>query len=233
MSRPSAHDDLIAFKTEDEFSKGWVSAPMDYESLPKESLVNKRFVIIQHGKPRVIDDCSASSLNSSVQKTESPKPQSTDMVTSLALSLLQRLHRCEVGVQAGACFRGWQYSYIAYHCPMSKSACVRQMYALPFGASRAVYGYLLIAHSLWFLLVKALSILTTYFFDDFVSLVESSEAALVDKSIHGFFSLLGWRVSTDKDTPFSEAFSALGTSVDFSRFSRGEVAAWKRFLSTL
>ena len=172
-------------------------------------------------------DCSASSLNSFVQKTESPKPQSTDMLSSLALPLLQKLPS---GQWVGKCtdlksaYRqvpvsdaGLQYSYIAYHCPKSRSACVRQMYALPFGASRAVYGYLRIAHSLWFLL------LTTYCFDDFISLAESSEAALVDKAIHGFFLFLGWKVSADKDAPLSEAFSALGISVSFNRFLQGDV----------
>ena len=80
---------------------------------PKECLVNNRFVIIYHGKPRVIEDCSASSLNSSVQKTESPKPQSTDILAA----------SCKGGV--------------AYHCPKSKLACVRQMYVYGTSASPA------------------------------------------------------------------------------------------------
>ena len=43
--------------------ESWVSAPVDRYSLPSDFLVNKRFV----SKPRVVDDCSASSVNSSVK----------------------------------------------------------------------------------------------------------------------------------------------------------------------
>ena len=97
------------------------------------------------------------------------------------------------------------------------------MYALPFGASCAVYGYLRIAHSLWFLLVKALSVMVTHFFDDFITVGRAKEAALLEKVVLGFFDLLGWQVSTDKELPFSESFSALGIRVSFTRFLYGEV----------
>ena len=59
-------------------------------SLQDDALINRRFAIIQKGKPRVIDDCSTSSLNASVQKIESPKPQSTDLLGSLCLAMLDK-----------------------------------------------------------------------------------------------------------------------------------------------
>ena len=71
-----------------EVAEGWVSEPIDPVDLPWDAIVNKRFAIMQGERPRVIDDCSASLLNDSVQKTESPKPQSTDLVSSLCLYML-------------------------------------------------------------------------------------------------------------------------------------------------
>ena len=222
VSTPSEHDDLIAEKTELEFSKGWVSAALEPSALPQQSIVNKRFAIIQNGKPRVIDDCTASSLNCSVQKTESPKPQSTDMLASLCLSVLQAMPGTKLKgkcVDLKAAYRqvpvsekSLDFSYVAFHNRKQARPEVRQMFALPFGASRAVCSYLRIAYSLWFLLVSALSVMVTHFFDDFVSLSREGEEDMMDKVVLGFFGLLGWTVSVDKDAPFSESF--------------GEVSSW-------
>ena len=82
-SKPSPHNAIIVEKTHKEAFKGWASEPLDPASLEPDSLINGRFAVIQKSKPRVIDDCSASGLNASVQKTESPKPQSTDLLGSL------------------------------------------------------------------------------------------------------------------------------------------------------
>ena len=46
-SRPSVHDSIIAEKTLDEARKGWVSEPLDPESLEPSSLINRRFAILQ------------------------------------------------------------------------------------------------------------------------------------------------------------------------------------------
>eukprot|EP00439_Symbiodinium_sp_Y106_P026886 s3612_g3.t1 len=87
-SIPSELVHVIAEKTEAEVVEGWVSEPIDPLDLPWNTIVNKRFAIVQGDRPRVIDDCSASLLNDSVQKTESPKPQSTDLISSLCLYML-------------------------------------------------------------------------------------------------------------------------------------------------
>ena len=92
-SKPSPHDAIIVEKTHEEAIKGWVPEPLDPASLEPDSMINGRFAVIQKSKPRVIDDCSASGLNASVQKTESPKPQSTDLLGSLCLALLEKFRR--------------------------------------------------------------------------------------------------------------------------------------------
>ena len=78
----------------------------------------------------MIDNCSASLLNETVQKTESS---------------------------------GLMFAFLAFFCPAEAKCVVRQMYALPFGASRAVYGYLRRAYSLWWLAVKNLKLMMTHF----------------------------------------------------------------------
>ena len=89
VSKPSSLDDVILEKTEAEAAKGWVSSELDWRDLPPGSIINKRFAILQHDRPRVIDGCSGSLLNAAVHKTESPKPQSTDLFASLCLALLK------------------------------------------------------------------------------------------------------------------------------------------------
>ena len=233
VSKPSSLDDVILEKTEIEAEKGWVSGELKLGDLQPGAIINKRFAIMQHDRPSVIDDCSGSMLNVAVQKTESPKPQSTDLFASLCLALLRRLPGSQVEgkcVDLKAAYRqvpiaddSLHLAHIAFYSKSRKGPSIRQMYALPFGASCAVYGYLRIAHSLWFLLVRALSVMVTHFFDDFISVGRSREATILEKVVLTFFNLLGWQVSVDKELPFAETFSALGIRIAFSRFLHGEV----------
>ena len=232
-SKPSEHDAVICQKTAEEYEKGWVSGPLDPSSLPSDAVINRRFAILQKDRPRVIDDCSASLLNDTVQKTESPQPQSVDLIAAMVLAALQRLPgKAMVGkcLDLKAAYRqvpvsaaGLMFAFVAYFCPAEAKCVVRQMYALPFGASRAVYGYLRIAYSLWWLAVKNLKLMMTHFFDDFVNICRSEEQVHVERVLHGFFALLGWKVSEDKDHGFQEEFTALGIWVSFSRFLHSEV----------
>ena len=45
----------------------------------------------------------------------------------------------------------------------------------------------------------------------------------MERVLRGFFALLGWRISEDKDHGFQEEFAALGIWVSFSRFLHSEV----------
>ena len=63
------------------------------------------------------------------------------------------------------------------------------MKALPFGASRSVYSFLRVAHSLWWLGSVALHFIWSSFFDDFVTLARKSESQAVDIAVsHRSFS---------------------------------------------
>ena len=55
-SKPLPHNVIIVEKTQKEALKGWVSEPLFPASLEEDAPINRRFAIIQKGKPRVIDD---------------------------------------------------------------------------------------------------------------------------------------------------------------------------------
>lgn len=99
------------------------------------------------------------------------------------------------------------------------------MLALPFGTVRSVHAFLRVSASLWFLLVKDFLVLTTDYFDDFVTLAESVEAPSVTACVHMFFKLVGWAFAAEgpKAPEFSELFNALGVTINVSRLHEGLV----------
>ena len=92
-------------------------------------------------------------------------------------------------------------SYIAVFDPGSRTAKIYSMRALPFGASRSVYGFLRVAHSLWWLGCRMLKLAWSNFFDDFVTRARAGESESVAIVVDQFFKLLGWMVSSG-EPPF-------------------------------
>ena len=63
MTRSSGSDDLdqkLWEKTQLEVSKGWLAGPIDWDSLPEDATVSRRFPLDQSGKVRPIDDLTKS-----------------------------------------------------------------------------------------------------------------------------------------------------------------------------
>jgi hypothetical protein len=115
-------------------------------------------------------------------------------------------------------------SYIAVYDPSSKTPKIFSMRALPFGASRSVYSFLRVAHSLWWLGCVALKFPWSSFFDDFITLCRRGEVSTMEIATEQFFRLLGWLVSEgDKNLPFASSFKALGVEIDCSRWQSGLV----------
>ena len=232
--RSQGHLDVpLEQKVDEEVELGWLSKAVDPKDVPTDATISRRFAIEQGGKIRLIDDLSDSGVNGSVQTTESPKPQSLDVVAAMVLACLRNLKgKSLVGktFDLKSAYRQMFISpdslneaYIAYFSARERKVIVRQMLALPFGATRAVFSYLRVAHSMWYIGCWALKVIWTRFFDDFVSLASSIEAKAVDLAISTLFRLLGWKVSDSKDKPFAEGFSALGVWISFERFLKGEV----------
>ena len=232
-------DHEVYSKTLDELGCGWLEGPIEPGSLPSLAIVSRRFGIKQTSgettKIRLIDDFSASGVNSTVQVENAPKLHTLDVVAALCMELLRAgpgeqlvgktvdlssAYR-QLGISPGS---KW-VSYIAVYDPNSKSPKIFSMKALPFGASRSVYSFLRVAHSLWWLGATALHFIWSSFFDDFVTLARRSESQAVDIAVSQFFKLLGWATSSgDKDLPFDVRFKALGVEVDLSEWQSGKAA---------
>ena len=226
-------DKPLEEKVDEEVGLGWLSEPVDPADVPCNASISRRFAIEQGDKIRLIDDLSDSGVNGSVQTTESPKPQSLDIVAAMVLECLRKLNKSQVigkTYDLKSAYRQMFISpssldkaYIAYFSEREGRVVIRKMLALPFGATRAVFSYLRVAHSIWYIGCKALKLIWSHFFDDFICLSAEQESKSVDLAVMTLFRLLGWKVSESKDKPFSTEFGALGVLINFERFLEGEV----------
>ena len=82
-------DATVLEKTHKEKEKGWLIGPLPLSSIPTGCLISRRFGIQPGSKVRLIDDFSQSGVNHAVQSYEAPQPQRTDVIASIAHSLLQ------------------------------------------------------------------------------------------------------------------------------------------------
>ena len=227
-------DKVVYEKTIEEVNSGWLRGPFEISSLPSDAIINRRFGLKQPNKVRLIDDFSGSLVNSTVQSFESPKPHSTDVIASVVLSLLSCRDKNFVGRaydlksayrQLGVRQDSLWASFIVVFNPMKKVPEVYQMLAVPFGASRAVYSFLRVSHSIWWLGCMALGLVWSNFYDDFITFSTDELTSNTDQTVDLFFKSLGWKYATDgdKSSEFSTKFSALGIEVDLTNFSQGFV----------
>ena len=119
-------------------------------------------------------------------------------------------------------------AWASYICFLHPDACERvyfRMRAMPFGSSMAVYSFLRISHSLWYIGTKALLLPWSSFFDDYITFATAGQAKSAEHSVTAMLRLLGWAFaeSGDKSHEFSQCFQALGIVVDLSSVLRGTV----------
>lgn len=102
---------------------------------------------------------------------------------------------------------------------------VFQLHAVPFGATRSVFAFLRIAHSIWWLGCSQLKLIWSNFYDDYITFATSENSGNTDKTVCLFFDLLGWKfaVDGDKASEFSSQFSALGIVINLESFTDGFV----------
>ena len=99
--------------------------------------------------------------------------------------------------------------------PGTKETAAFRMKALPFGSVPSVHSFLRFAFSIWYLLVKEFMVLTTNYFDGFVTLATSQESASVTSCEHMLLRLLGWAFAEGgpKAPDFHTLFQAWGFNV--------------------
>eukprot|EP00435_Cladocopium_sp_Y103_P050486 s403_g15.t1 len=225
-------------KTMAELDCGWLEGPFEPHDLPDGAVVSRRFGIQQSSgestKVRLTDDFTASGVNATVQVDSSSKLHTLDVVAAISMELLRSspdkdwvgktVDLSSAYRQLGVSPNSKWVSYIAVYDPSTRTPKVFSMKALPFGASRSVYGFLRVAHSLWWLGCVALKLLWSNFFDDFVTLCRSKEADTMSIVTSQFFKLLGWEISSgEKDLPFAASFKALGVEVNLSNWAEGSI----------
>ncbi|CAE7203434.1 unnamed protein product [Symbiodinium sp. CCMP2592] len=220
-SQGSEIDAIVKQKTAEEVQKGWLVGPFEIEDLPEHAIISKRFGLPQaSGKTRLIDDFSISHVNESVGAGESPKPHTADVLCAMTLQAMRAFPgRKFVGraYDLQAAYRqvpvhpssSWA-SYVAYYDCDEKRPRIYRCRALPFGATKSVYGFLRISHALWWLGVVALKLAWSLYYDDFVVLSESCLASNTNSSIQIFFTLLGWAFAREGSK--AEPFNSIGRS---------------------
>ena len=213
--------DQVWKKTFEEVETGALVGPIPLDQVPPDYPLSRRFGIRQGAKVRCIDDFSRSSVNSSVQSCESPKPHTLDVFAAMCVRLMSELEggeqwygrrayrQCAVKPSSAA------FSYIMVQHPQSHELAAFRMRALPFGSICSVHSFLRISHSLWYVLVKEFKLLMTNYFDDFVSLSMESERTAVTSCVHMYFKLLGWVFAEtgEKAPEFNQLFQALGVNI--------------------
>eukprot|EP00435_Cladocopium_sp_Y103_P036553 s4088_g9.t1 len=232
-------DQEVLRKTLDELDSNWLRGPVDPGNPPDGAIVSRRFGILQSSgsqmKVRLIDDLSQSPINSTVQVECVPTLHTVDAVAALLLELNKR---CPSQKWVGKTFdlsaayrqlalasESLEHAYISVFDPNCRKPVIYHMLALPFGASKSVYSFLRVIHSVWWLGANCLHLCWTNFFDDFVTLARSSEAEVVNGCVKTFLWLLGWSLSGgEKDLEFSEVFRALGIEFSLSSWSSRKFA---------
>ena len=151
-------DKVVLEKTLEVRDAGWLRGPLELSELPPGAVLSRRFGLKQPNKVRLIDDLSGSLINITVQCNETPRPHTTDVIASVALSLLERSGENILGKtfglksayrQLGIRESSLLYCYIACFDPVLRRPVLFWMLAVPFGATRAVYSSLRIACCLW------------------------------------------------------------------------------------
>ena len=228
-------DEVVHTKTLDERKKGWARGPIRMEDLPADALVSRRFGLQQGPKTRLIDDLTMGGVNELVNVHESPKPHGPDIVAGMLLAFM----RAVPGIllqgraydlrsayrQLPVSLRSLRHSFVAHWNSHSGKAEIDQLLALPFGASRSVYGFLRVVTSVWWIGCKALSLVWSVFFDDFVTASRQVDVRHTEAAATARFKLLGWEYDEcdEKATEFSDVFKALGVSFNLTSTEHGQV----------
>ena len=90
---------------------------------------------------------------------------------------------------------------------------------MPIGATHSVYSFLRLAKLLHAIACRALFLLCTNFYDDFILASKASLCDSASNSLELVFELTGWSYDKDgkKSTDFGKYCKALGVEFDFSR----------------
>jgi len=117
------------------------------------------------------------------------------------------------------------FAFVAVYNPKKAKAEVFQLLAAPFGATRSVYSFLRLSNAIWYIGVKALNLIWSCFFDDYVVFARDEHVNNTNQAVSLLFKLLGWRFAEEgeKAESFAREFGALGIRIILDECPQGLV----------
>ena len=112
-------------------------------------------------------------------------------------------------------------SWICVLNPETKQPEAFRSRVLPFGSRPSVVGFCRTSHCLWFLGVHLFRLHWTCYFDDYVLVACEQELEHLNLIQSGFFSMMGWNISAEKEGGFQAIARALGVEINLSDFAAG------------
>ena len=170
-----------------------------------------------------------------MQAEETPTPHTVDVAAGMIASTMRHLPGKQHKGRAYDLVSPYRQlavsddsrwaSYVALWNHQTCDVSVFALHALPFGASRSVFSFLRVIHSVWHLGAFFLWLIWSCYYDDLISLSDAEHTDFTHRTIDAFFTLLGWVYAKDgsKSQAYSEAFSALGVCFVLSDMHLGRV----------
>ena len=225
-------DVKILEETKEELIKGWIEGPFDVDALEPHACISRRFGLVQGSKTRMIDDFSISGINDTCvihNKID------LHMIDTFA-GAIRMYFQTRSSYNLDTCLEAKTYDlkaayrqvpikeehlkfayFSVYNCELRRVEVYR-LKTLPFGATHSVYNFLRLSRMLYAIATRALYLLTTNFYDDFLlaSAPELKESS--SSSMELLFMLTGWQYDRagKKATEFSTLCKALGVCFDLS-----------------
>jgi hypothetical protein len=233
MTRSSGSEDLdqkLWEKTQLEVSKGWLAGPIDWDCLPDDATVSRRFPLDQSGKVRPIDDLKQSQVNATVTSFEQATVDGPDVISAFAIFFMRCLQAAGKStdllgrsLDLASAYRqlaisddSLKHSFLSVYSPQSKKAELFSQIALPFGSRTAVNAFIRCARFLQWVLARCLKLPVSCYFDDFVVFSTPGLANNTQAALCLMLDILGWNF--DREGPKSDEFSrlvmALGVQFD-------------------
>ena len=224
-------DRQVLLETQEEVRLGWAVGPV--QQVPEGCVISRRFPLVQRNKTRMIDDYPISGVNDTAA---AHSKVDLHMVDTFAAVLGEFFRRCDEHGKASEIVAKTydlksasgksQFSGSTFNSPTSVSRtvnwggqrCTSCSFCLLEQHIYSVYSFLRLARLLYTVATGGFYLLTTNFYDDYISAslpgsVESSKNAM-----ELIFMLTGWQFATDgkKSTMFDKVCKALGVEFDLS-----------------
>lgn len=222
-------------ETELEIEKGWAEGPFDVTSLEQGATVSKRFPLSQGDKTRMIDDFTVSGVNDSVGSSSKVDLHLVDTFAALVRKYFakSREHGSDSALVAKtydlkSAYRQipiredhLKFAYFAVFNHVLQQVQIYRLRTLPFGAVHSVCSFLRLARMLFTIAARALFLLNTSYYDDFIL---GSKPGLVSSSQNAMelvFMITNSEYARDgkKSTSFGTLCKALGVEFNLSRAS--------------